>query len=108
MADDKASDVESLSARRNIKLTSKGLGYYTEMCQQKRSTKCKEAKKCLGNIRELMASNENVNSVTAELAKFIKFDQDANEMHESFVNLPLPQDEVARQNKNHEEKMTVL
>jgi len=78
------------------------------MCQQERSTKCKEAKKCLGIIRALMASNENVNSVTAELARFIKFYQDANEIHESFVSLPLPQDEVARQNKNHEEKMTMF
>ena len=29
-------------------------------------------------------------------------------MHESFVSLPLPQDEVLRQNKNHKEKMTMF
>ena len=108
MSDGELNDVGAPSAKRDIKLTSKGLAFYTEMCQKKRSTKCKQAKKCLENIRALMASKENVNSVNAELAKLISCCQDANDMHESFVNLPLPQDEVARQNKNHEEKMTMF
>ena len=108
MSDGDVNDVGTPSAKRHIKLTSKGLGFYTEMCQQKRSTKCKQAKGYLENIHALMASNENVNSVNIELSKFIKCYQDANDMHESFVSLPLPQDEVVRQNKNHKEKMTMF
>lgn len=39
------------------------------------------------NMRALMESNENINSVNSELAKFIKCCQDENDMHESFMNL---------------------
>lgn len=45
MSDDTAKEAEILSTKRNIKLTSKGFCFYTEMCQENRSVKCKQAKK---------------------------------------------------------------
>ena len=80
----------------------------TRQCaRKKRSTKCKQAKRCMESICALIESKENVNSVNSELFKFIKYYQDANDMHESFVKLPLPQYEVTRQSKYFEPKMTM-
>lgn len=54
-----------------------------------------------------MTSDENIVTVNSELAKFMKYIQEANEMHKSFINLPLPQDEVTRQNEYFKAKMKV-
>lgn len=55
----------------------------------------------------LTTSDENIVPVNSELAKFMKCYHDASEMQESFINLPLPQDEVTRQNEYFRAKMTV-
>ena len=34
-----ASDVETSSGKRRVKFTAKGIGFYVEMCQEKRSKK---------------------------------------------------------------------
>lgn len=47
----------------------------------------------------LMESKENVTDVQYELSTFIKCCDEAKEEHESFLSLPIPQDEVERQNK---------
>lgn len=60
-----------------------------------------------GKLMTLMTSDENIVTVKSELAKFMKCYQDASEMHKSFINLPLSQDEVTRQNEYFKAKMTV-
>lgn len=55
-----------------------------------------------------MGSNESVNSVNSELAKLIQCCQDANKLHESLINLPLPQDEIKRQCEYFKAKMIKL
>lgn len=108
MSDDTAKAAEMLSTKRNIKLTSKGLCFFIEMSQEKWSVKCKQAKKSVEKISALMESNENVNSFNFELANLIQCGQDANELHESLIKLPLPQDEIKRQNEYFEASMFML
>ena len=108
MSDETVKESETLSTKRDIKLTFKGLCFYTEMCQEKRSVKCKQAKKFVDKITALMESNENVNSVNLELSKLIQCCDDANELHESLINLPLPQDEMKRQCEYFAAKMIKL
>lgn len=47
----------------------------------------------------LMTSKENVDAVTSELTKLINLYEEASDLHESFIKLPLPHDELIRQSK---------
>lgn len=52
MSDDTPKEAELLPTKRNIKLTSKGLCFFMEMSQEKRSVKCKQAKDhCVNGIK---------------------------------------------------------
>jgi len=62
--------------------SSKGLAFYAKTCQEKRSLKCKQVKKNMEQIRVLMESTDNVNSVQSQLGKCIK----CYDTHESFLN----------------------
>lgn len=65
------------SVKRSVKFTEKGLAFYVKMCQEKRSLKCKQAKKYMEQIRVLMESTDNVNSVQSQLGKCIKCYEEA-------------------------------
>ena len=108
MSDYTPKEAEVLPTKRTIKLTPKGLCFYIEMSQEKRSAKFKQAKMSVEKITVLMESNENVNSVNLELANLIQCCQDAKVLHESLINLPLPQDEIKRQCEYFEAKMIRL
>lgn len=53
-----------------------------------------------------MESNEN--EVQSELVKCIKHYDDARDLHEALLNLPLPEDEVVRQSQWFQAKMTLF
>ena len=55
----------------------------------------------------LMKSTDDVHAVQYQLGQFIQCYEEANETHESFLNLNLPESEVERQNKYfHAKKKT--
>ena len=55
----------------------------------------------------LMKSTHDVNAVQSQLGQLIQCNDEANETHEYFVNLILPESEVERQNKYfHAKKKT--
>lgn len=49
-------------------------------------------------LRELMKSYDNVKSVQAELCQFINCYGEALEIHQTIINMDLPEEEVLRQN----------
>lgn len=104
----KANDAGSLLSKRSVKFTSKGLEFYKKTCQEKRSLKCKQVKRSMDKMSDLMVSNDNVNSVQAELSKCIKCFEEAKETHDTIMNLNLPKDEVERQNTLFEAKGSVF
>ena len=108
MSDVAATEAEEPSSKRVVKMSSKGMEYIVIRYQEKRSAKCKQAKRCMEHMSALMASIQNVDSVKNELAVFMQCYQDANETHTSFMSLPLPKDEVERQGKYFLEKMTMF
>lgn len=59
----------------------------------------------MDKIRVLM-STDNVQAVSFELANCIKCYEDARKTHESFLILPLPQDEVVKQTEHFHAKLT--
>ena len=107
MSDVAATEAEEPSSKIVVKMYSKGMEYIVIRYQEKRSAKCKQAKRCMEHMSALMASIQNVDSVKNELAVFMQCYQDANETHTSFMSLPLPKDEVERQGKYFLEKMTL-
>ena len=108
MSDVAATEAEEPSSKIVVKMYSKGMEYIVIRYQEKRSAKCKQAKRCMEHMSALMASIQNVDSVKNELAVFMQCYQDANETHTSFMSLPLPKDEVKRQSKYFLEKMTMF
>lgn len=59
-------------------------------------------------MSDLMVSNDNVNSVQAELSKCVKCFEEAKETHNTIMNLKLPKDEVERQNTHFDAKGSVF
>lgn len=99
-------DVERPESKRSIKLTSKGMCFYIRTCQEKRTAKTNQAKKLMDKIRVLIELNENADAVNTQLALFIKCYEEALDIHETFMELPLPEDEILiTKTKNFEEKM---
>ncbi|XP_035984850.1 uncharacterized protein LOC118558384 [Fundulus heteroclitus] len=95
-AKSKEDDTQMPQEKRNIKFTQKGLEFYIKTCQENRSLKCKQASKFKEKIAS-MTSRENFKKVSSDFVKFIKCYQDATDLHESFLSLPLPEEEVKRQ-----------
>lgn len=98
-------DVE-VSSKRSIKFTSKGLSFYMKTCQEKRSAKCKQAKRIMEDLNVLMESKDKADSVNSLLATFIQSYQDAKDSHDNFTSLPIPPDELKKQNEYFENKMS--
>lgn len=99
-------DVERPESKRSIKLTFKGMCFYIKTCQEKRTAKINQAKKLMDKIRALMELNENADVVNTQLALFIKCYEEALDIHETFMELPLPEDEIlTTKTKTFEEKM---
>lgn len=94
--------------KRGMKFTAKGLAFFMQTCQKKRSAKFKQAMKYIESMRELMESTENVKSVQGHLCDFIKCYEEAMEKHNSFINMNLPEEEVERQNTYVNAKMMTL
>lgn len=89
------SDAASLpSVKCGTKFTMKGLEFYAKTCQEKkkRTLKCKQAKRYMEQVRVWMKSTDKVNSVQSERGKFTQSYEEANDMHECFLNLNLPED----------------
>lgn len=80
MSDVMTNDVKILSENRSIKFTRFGFLHENEPGGGKRVQSFEEASRCMENMRALMESNENINSVNSELAKLIKCCQDENDM----------------------------
>ncbi|XP_023192317.1 uncharacterized protein LOC111609249 isoform X1 [Xiphophorus maculatus] len=104
----KEDDTQMSREKRNIKFTPKGLEFYIKTCQEKRSLKCQQASKLVEKISALMTSQENVKKVSSDFVKFIKCYQDATDLHESFLSLPLPEEEVKRQSVYFQSKVTTF
>lgn len=99
-------EVERPESKRSIKLTSKGMCLYIQTCQEKRTAKTNQAKKLMDKIRVLMELNEKPDAVNTQLALFIKCHEEALDIHKTFMELPLPEDEILiNKTKNFEEKM---
>lgn len=92
--------------KRVLKMSAKGLEYSVTAHQENRSAKFKQAKRCMEKMNVLMESKENGESVKNELSVFINCCEEAHDIHKSLMNLPLPEDEVERQNKYFMDKMT--
>lgn len=58
-------------------------------------------------LQALMESNENVTDIQCELSNFIKFYGEARDEHESFLSLPITQDEVIKRNQWFHTKITL-
>ena len=89
------------SVKWTIKFTMKGLAFYVKTCQEKKFLKCKQAKRNMEQVRVLMEYKytDNVKSVQSQLGKFIyMYYEEVNDIHESILNLNLPEDDVERQN----------
>lgn len=93
----KSDALSAYSEKWSVRFTEKGLAFYAKTCQEKRSLKCKQAKKNMEQIGVLMESTDNVDSVQSQLGKCIKCYEEANDTHESFLSLNLPESEVQRQ-----------
>lgn len=95
-------------SKRRISLTAKGMMFFIQTCQEKRGIKCKQAKKYMNQLNNLTQSTDNVNSTNSILSKLITCFEEATQMHESFMSLDLPEDEVEKQNKYFEQKVTMF
>lgn len=93
-------------SKRSVRFTSKGLEFYLKTCQATRPLKCKQVKKCMDKMRDLMESNDNVNSVQAQLSKCIQCFEEASDMHEA--NLNLPEVKVEWQNRYFQAQRSVF
>ena len=56
-------------------------------------------------LKELMNSNENANEVQSNLVQLINFCKEAKKHHKSVVSLPLPENELEKQNEWFNKKM---
>lgn len=72
-----------------------------KMCQGKGSTK-----RIMEDVNVLMESEDKADSVTSLLAIFIQCYKDAKDSHENFSSLPIPPDELNKQNEYFQNKMT--
>lgn len=94
-----------LLSKRRVSFTAKGMMFFIQTCQEKRAMKCKQAKMYMNQLNDLMQSTENVNAVNSILNKLITCFEEATQMHESFLSLDLPKDEVEKQIKYFEQKV---
>lgn len=96
-----------VSPKRRHKFTEKGLSLQLQTCQDKRSAKNKQAKRLMEDLNILMASNKNAKSVASLLDVFTQCLHDAKDAHDAFINLPLPPDELNKQNECFANKMSI-
>ncbi|MEQ2234711.1 hypothetical protein ILYODFUR_034272 [Ilyodon furcidens] len=82
-----------------ISLTAKGMMFFIQTCQEKTSIKCKQAKRYMNQLSDLMQSMDNISFANSPLSKLITSFEEATQMHESFLSLDLPEGEIDRQTK---------
>lgn len=107
-SDAQSQDDDVEKEKRVIKHTAKGLELFIANCQKTRNRKCKQANKLMEMLKELMKSKENAREVQSNLFQLIKLCDEAKENHESLVNLPLPEDELEKQNQWFQRKMEIF
>lgn len=98
------SDTALISTRRRTIFTDKGMMFFIQTCQEKRSTKCRRAKSYMNQMDKLMHSADNIDAVKSLLDQMITCVDEAKQHHLSFVSLNIPQDEKEKQNKYFEQK----
>lgn len=82
--------------KRVIKLTAKGSEMFLINTQKTRNLKCKQAKRMMEIMKELMQSNENGNKIKSYLHELKKLCDEANACQNSLKGL-LPEDEINKQ-----------
>jgi len=105
---DGAVALASEKEKRVIKHTAKGLEMFIENCQKTRNLKCKQAMKLMTQMKELMKSKENASEVQSNLNELINICDEAKRNHESLVKLPLPENELEKQNHWFQQKMDMF
>lgn len=93
--------------KRVIKLTSKGWEMFLVNTQKTRNLKCRQAKRMVEMMKELMKSNENANKIKGYLHELKILCDEANACQNSLKGL-LPEDEINKQEQWLKFKMDKL
>ncbi|CAJ1087303.1 uncharacterized protein LOC121906603 [Xyrichtys novacula] len=96
---DIAHDSGKEKEKRVVKHTAKGLELLVENCQKPRGSCVKKAVKLRETLKELMKDNENANAVKCHFEQLIDLCGESRKCHSSLIVLPLPEEEIQRQNK---------
>lgn len=100
----KATSDTALAIKRRTSFTVKGMMFFMQTCQEKRSKKCRQAKLFMNQMDELMHSADNIDVVKSLLGQMMTCVNEAKQHHLSFVSLNIPQDEKERQNTYCEQR----
>nr|XP_040024067.1 uncharacterized protein LOC120812302 [Gasterosteus aculeatus aculeatus] len=100
----KAKSGTALPTRRRTSFTAKGMMFFMQTCQEKRSMQYKRAKSYMNQMDKLMHSADNIDAVKSLLDQIIICVDEAKQHHLSFVSLDIPQDEKEKQDKYFEQK----
>lgn len=100
----KAKSDTALPTRRRTSFTAKGMMFFIQTCQEKRSMQYKRAKSYMNQMDKLMHSADNIDAVKSLLDQIIICVDEAKQHHLSFVSLDIPQDEKEKQDKYFEQK----
>ncbi len=105
--DDVAVD-ENVSQKRVRKMTAKGVALLFENLQRSRKQKLNQVNKIKQKVNDIISlkiTSETVPNVEKQMKSFVKYCEEAEDLHNSIVEMPIPQDEFDKQTKWFDGKM---
>lgn len=109
VANDDCAVDENESQKRMRIMTAKEVTLLFENLQRTRKQKLNQVNKIKQKVNDLFSLKitcQTVTDVETQINKFDKYCKDAEELHNSIVEMPIPQDEYDKQNKWFRAKMT--
>ncbi len=105
--DDGAVD-ENMSQKRERKMTAKGVALLFENLQRSRKQKLNQVNKIKQKVNDIIylkITSETVPNVEKQMKRFVKYCEEAEDLHNSIVEMAIPQDEFDKQTKWFDAKL---
>ncbi len=99
---------ENMSQKRERKMTAKGVALLFENLQRSRKQKLNQVnniKQKVNDIIYLKITSETVPNVEKQMKRFVKYCEEAEDLHNSIVEMPIPKDEFDKQTKWFDAKL---
>ncbi len=97
-----------MCCKKERKITAKGVALLFENLQRSSKLKLNQVNKIKQKVNDIIyfkITSETVPNVEKQMKRFVKYCEEAEDLHNSIVEMPIPQDEFDKQTKRFDAKL---